>query len=36
MWEIRGSHSVLVGKPEVMTPLGRPKPDGKIIFKIGL
>jgi len=33
MWEGRGVHRVLVGKPEGKRPFGRPDVDGRIILK---
>jgi hypothetical protein len=33
MGEERGVHRVLVGKPEGKRPLGRPRPDGRIILR---
>ena len=33
MWEGRGVHRVLVGKPEGKRPLGRPRLDGRIILR---
>ena len=33
MWEDRGVHRVLVGKPEGNRPLGRPYVDGRIMLR---
>jgi hypothetical protein len=33
MGEMRGTHSVLVKKPEERKPLGRPRHNGRIILK---
>jgi hypothetical protein len=36
MWERRGTYRVVVGKPEVKSPLGKPRPRVKGAIKIDL